>query len=54
MRCQRHRGNLCFVAHLGQKKGDQCGTEHAEFECDFGFFLFDFVGDQRPHRHGNE
>ena len=53
LRRQRHRGDLRFVAHLGQKEGDQRGAEHAE-AGEFGIVFLKLVGNQRPGGHGDE
>ena len=54
LRGQHDGGNLGLVAHLGQEERHQRGAEHAPAGLAIGIAFVELVGDQHPHRHGDE
>ncbi|SPR99404.1 hypothetical protein CBM2634_A80336 [Cupriavidus taiwanensis] len=52
-RCQRHRGDLGLVTHLGKEEGDEGGAQDADEALDRTRLLgvVELVGDQHPRGH---
>ena len=54
LRGQHDGGDLGLVAHFGQEECDHGGAKHPPAWRSVGFAFVQLVGDQHPHRHGDE